>query len=153
MSPRMPLCAALVALSAGTLAACGSGPAAGNATPAPPAVALTVTANDGVGHVSTAKLTCRGTSTGATGYLRARAGAACRRARVLAAFLDVAPPPDRICTQIYGGPQTARVRGRIGARVIDRRFSRRNGCEIADWARAALLLPPGTGPAASAGHP
>jgi hypothetical protein len=150
----MPLCAALVAvMSAGTLAACGSGPAAGNATPAPPAVALTITANDGAGHVSTAKLTCRGTSAAATGYLRPRAGAACRRARVLGAFLDVPPPPDRICTQVYGGPQTARVRGRIGARVIDRRFSRRNGCEIADWGRAALLLPPGQGPAASSSHP
>jgi hypothetical protein len=116
-------------------------------------VALTITANDGAGHVSTAKLTCRGTSAAATGYLRPRAGAACRRARVLAAFLDVAPPPDRICTQVYGGPQTARVRGRIGSRVIDRRFSRRDGCEIADWTRAALLLPRVSAPAAPTGQP
>jgi hypothetical protein len=153
MSPRMPLCALLAALSAGPLAACQSGPAAGNTTPAPPPATLSMTANDGAGHVSSARLTCRGTSATATGYLRLRAAAACRRARALAAFLDVAPPQNRICTQIYGGPQTARVRGRIGSRLIDRRFSRRDGCEIADWGRAALLLPRVSGPAAYTGRP
>ena len=33
------------------------------------------------------------------------------------------------------------MRGRIGARAVNRRFARRDGCEIADWRRAGLLLP------------
>jgi Subtilisin inhibitor-like len=50
-------------------------------------------------------------------------------------------PPDTICTQIYGGPQTARVRGRIDGRAVDARFSRSNGCEIHRWDSVRFLLP------------
>ena len=64
----------------------------------------------------------------------------CEAARRLAPFLAAQPPDDRICTQIYGGPETARVRGTIGNRLIDRRFSKVNGCAIADWRRAEPLL-------------
>ena len=64
----------------------------------------------------------------------------CEAARGLAGFLAKQPPRDRVCTQIYGGPETARVRGTIGVRRIDRRFSKTNGCEIADWERAEPLL-------------
>jgi hypothetical protein len=64
----------------------------------------------------------------------------CETARRLADFLAKQPPRDRVCTQIYGGPETARVRGTIGDRRIDRRFSKTNGCEIADWRRAEPLL-------------
>jgi hypothetical protein len=64
----------------------------------------------------------------------------CDIARRLADFLAEEPPRDRVCTEIYGGPETARVRGTIGERRIDRRFSKTNGCEIADWERAEPLL-------------
>jgi hypothetical protein len=64
----------------------------------------------------------------------------CETARRLAAFLAEQPPRGRVCTQIYGGPETAHVRGTIGDRRIDRRFSKRNGCEIAEWRRAEPLL-------------
>jgi Subtilisin inhibitor-like len=50
-------------------------------------------------------------------------------------------PQDTICTQIYGGPQTARVRGRVDGRPVDTRFSRTNGCEIHRWDSARFLLP------------
>src|SRR5215210_1551272 len=33
-------------------------------------------------------------------------------------------PRDSTCTQIYGGPQKARVRGRIEGQAVDERFSR-----------------------------
>jgi hypothetical protein len=49
--------------------------------------------------------------------------------------------PDTICTQIYGGPQTARVRGRLRDRPVDARFSRNNGCEIHRWDSVRFLLP------------
>jgi hypothetical protein len=50
-------------------------------------------------------------------------------------------PPGTICTQIYGGPQTARVRGRVDGRAVDVRFSRTNGCEIHRWDGVRFLLP------------
>jgi len=66
----------------------------------------------------------------------------CETARRLAGFLAKQPPRDRVCTQIYGGPETAHVRGTIGDRRVDRRFSKTNGCEIADWKRVEPLLAP-----------
>jgi hypothetical protein len=79
----------------------------------------------------------------ATGFLAAKRALRrlCAAARRLSRFLSAKPNANRYCTQIYGGPNRARVIGRVGARRVNRVFSRRNGCEIADWNRAALLLP------------
>jgi hypothetical protein len=103
-------------------------------------VTLRMTANDGKGHRSSARLSCRGDAATGSGYVRAHPVSACRTARRIAAFL-AARPPARMCTQVYGGPQTARIRGTIGSRKIDRSFDRRDGCGISDWSRAGLLLP------------
>lgn len=54
---------------------------------------------------------------------------------------DLAPvDPQTACTEIFGGPQTARVTGTLRGEAVDARFSRQNGCEIARWDRAASLL-------------
>ena len=60
---------------------------------------------------------------------------------------DLAPvPPDRACTQVYGGPATARVEGRLRGRPVEASFELSDGCEIARWRRnSALLGPPPTG--------
>jgi Subtilisin inhibitor-like len=50
-------------------------------------------------------------------------------------------PRDTICTQIYGGPQRARVTGRVDGRAVDARFSRSNGCEIHRWDNVRFLFP------------
>jgi hypothetical protein len=50
-------------------------------------------------------------------------------------------PRDTICTQIYGGPQRARVTGRLDGEPIDARFSRSNGCEIHRWDSVRYLFP------------
>jgi hypothetical protein len=78
----------------------------------------------------------------ADGVLR-RVGAAraCRHARRIAAFLDRRPARGGPCTQIYGGSERARVTGRIGARRIDRRLDRTDGCRISDYDRAVPLVP------------
>jgi hypothetical protein len=57
---------------------------------------------------------------------------------VRAAFAPV--PPGQVCTQIYGGPQQARVTGTLGGRRVSARFRRTNGCEIARWNRLAFLF-------------
>ena len=60
----------------------------------------------------------------------------------LSAFAPV--PKDVFCTEIYGGPQKAVVKGTIGTTRIWASFRRRNGCEISRWARfSPWLLPPG----------
>ena len=87
------------------------------------------------GHAVTWSLRC----TPAGGTLP-RPGQACH---MLQALRDpFAPiPPTTICSQIYGGPQVAVVRGRFDGRRVSATFTRRNGCEIARWNRLAFLLP------------
>ena len=66
--------------------------------------------------------------------------AACRS--LLRLRTPFAPTPrGSACTQIYGGPQTALVTGRLRGRLVRARFSRKDGCEIARWNRVRFLLP------------
>ena len=75
------------------------------------------------------------------GTLPARA-AACRRLDALAnPFRRV--PTNAICTEIYGGPQVARIVGKHHGRRIWVQIQRRNGCEISRWDRLRPLLPAG----------
>jgi hypothetical protein len=54
---------------------------------------------------------------------------------------QLAPVPrDVACTQIYGGPATARVRGRLPGGRVDARFARSDGCQIERWDRNRVLL-------------
>jgi hypothetical protein len=51
------------------------------------------------------------------------------------------PVPSNVaCTEIYGGPATALVRGTLAGKPVKFRFNRINGCEIARWQRNAALL-------------
>jgi hypothetical protein len=50
------------------------------------------------------------------------------------------PGPPKLCTQQYGGPQVAVVRGDFGGRKVHSRFSLTDGCEIARWRALAPLL-------------
>jgi len=49
-------------------------------------------------------------------------------------------PPDVACTQIYGGPEVALVRGIYMGRKVWARFRRNDGCQIARWNRIAFLF-------------
>lgn len=136
----------LVVLALVLLAGCGDdeGEPAGTA-PAAPDVALEIRFDDGRGETSEASLQCGGGSPEATGYLEdadADAAELCERAVGLRE-LFTEEPPQRACTQIFGGPQTARVTGELSGATVDRRFSRENGCRIAEWDRLAVagLLP------------
>ncbi|WP_084137133.1 SSI family serine proteinase inhibitor, partial [Cellulomonas bogoriensis] len=59
-------------------------------------------------------------------------------------------PPGTPCTDVWGGPQVAHVRGYVDGRRVATAFDRTNGCEIDRWdALAALLdVPHATGPVA-----
>jgi hypothetical protein len=104
-------------------------------------VALRLSVTDAPGATpQTATLRCRGSRAVAGGYLSSVPAEACRQARDLAEFLLSTPDPDRICTAIFGGEQTAEVTGSVDGRPVQRAFSRRDGCAIADWDRMGLLL-------------
>ena len=67
--------------------------------------------------------------------------AACTRLPRLGDDTFAPTPPATVCTQIYGGPQEALVRGSFRGRRVWTRFTRRNGCAISRWNRVAFLLP------------
>lgn len=68
------------------------------------------------------------------------AAAACRQLLALRApFARV--PPRTACTEIYGGPQEALVRGLHRGRRVWARFDRRDGCASARWNRVSMLFP------------
>ena len=75
-----------------------------------------------------------------------RPAATCRRLQQLGAEVFRPTPPRRACTEISGGPSTARVTGIYFGRQIWARLRRDNGCEIARWQRVAFLLPPPAAP-------
>ncbi len=50
-------------------------------------------------------------------------------------------PPDRACTEQYGGPDTAAITGTWRGRPVNALLSRTNGCEISRWDQLAGLLP------------
>jgi hypothetical protein len=51
------------------------------------------------------------------------------------------PDPDLMCTEQYGGPQTARVTGTWGDQPVDTVFDRGDGCAISRWDSVGRLLP------------
>ena len=51
--------------------------------------------------------------------------------------------PDKVCTQVYGGPQVAIVSGRVSGHTVWARLSRADGCQISRWSRVPSLLPAG----------
>jgi hypothetical protein len=50
-------------------------------------------------------------------------------------------PADAVCTQVYGGPQTARVTGVWAGAPVDLELSRVDGCRIAQWDKLGPVLP------------
>lgn len=130
----------LVAATALLLAGCGTTGSGGDVTAAPSpdtagATDLTVVVKGGRGEdEQTFHLTCD-----PPGGDHPHPAAACRMLDELdAPFAPV--PADAMCTEIYGGPQTARVTGTFRGEQVDAAFKRTNGCEIARWDKHLALL-------------
>jgi Subtilisin inhibitor-like len=68
----------------------------------------------------------------------------CRRLETGGWQLFRPTPKNVACTEIYGGPQVARVVGTVAGRRIWVTFSRQDGCAIDRWSRISpWLVPPG----------
>jgi hypothetical protein len=74
-----------------------------------------------------------------------RPARACSRLDAGGARLFARLPRNIVCTEIYGGPQRARVVGTVNGRRIFATFARSNGCEIDRWQRISPWLVPAGG--------
>ncbi|MGO2053741.1 hypothetical protein CQ017_09530 [Arthrobacter sp. MYb224] len=84
-------------------------------------------------------LSCRGAQAADSSTLP-ESNAACA---LLAKNPEVLTPqrsPQQSCTEIYGGPATARISGKLGGKQVDTSFDRHNGCAISEWDALAPLL-------------
>lgn len=137
---RLAMIVSALVASAGFVLAAGTG-APDPADGAQPNVRLEIRYDTGGEVKKTAGLTCRGSRMRATGFLRRRsARRLCRVARGLRSFLAT-PPQHEMCTEQWGGPDRARITGRIGGSVVARRLARSDGCGIDEWNTAQPLLP------------
>jgi hypothetical protein len=71
-----------------------------------------------------------------------RPALACRRVAAAGPKLFAPLRKDVACTEIYGGPQKARVVGILAGKRIWATFTRTDGCQIARWSRIAPWLVP-----------
>jgi hypothetical protein len=140
----------LVAALAVAAVACGDDEAGSSGSGQ--ALNLTVSVKDGEGKEANGTLKCEEGTAEGSGFLESSADEHCRAARGLEQLLTTQPPKDRVCTQVYGGPQTARITGTFGAQDVARSLSRTDGCQIEDWKQADALLAP-SGIKAGAGGP
>jgi hypothetical protein len=132
----------LVALVVAALAVAGGGCGDDSSSGDSQTVNLKVRVADGNGQVAEATLECGDGSAKGGGFLENGADQHCRDALAMEKLLTTQPASDRVCTQLYGGPQTARITGTFGAQDVARSLKRTNGCEIEDWKQADALLAP-----------
>jgi hypothetical protein len=92
---------------------------------------------------TTQELTARRGTVGEGEAPSAEVDAICDRlARDPDLLTSAGPDPDRICTEIYGGPQTAHVEGTVNGTAVDVDVARNDGCGIDDWDNLEFLLGP-----------
>lgn len=109
------------------------------ATPAEPGgTDLTIVVRDGSGKTSTWHLTCD-----PPGGTHPDPKAACRVLEANGAAALPPVPKDKVCTQIYGGPETATITGTWQGKQIMSQFARNDGCQISRWKLMEGLLPRG----------
>ena len=93
------------------------------------------------------RITCLGDTATITGDVDLDEHAACEalsRPQVQQRLAE--GPTDEICTEQYGGPDTATITGTIDETPVDTVVDRTNGCGISDWDDLlANLLPPAVG--------
>ena len=117
----------LVAVLAATLSACGKDAASDSSSSAGTALTITVVASEGA-DPQTYELRCD-----PAGGDHPQAAEACTALDTAGAKVFEPVAKDQMCTELYGGPQTATVKGTYDGDPVDATFSRTNGCEIDRW--------------------
>jgi hypothetical protein len=96
---------------------------------------LTVAYDDGGGVTVTNTLSCH-----PTGGSLPDAQAACDQLDALGGPLGPVPR-GQMCTELYGGPQSARITGTWHGRHVEETYNRNDGCQAARWRRMEPVLP------------
>lgn len=94
------------------------------------------------------RITCLGDTATITGDVDLDEQAACEALAQpdVQQRLIEGPPADQVCTEQYGGPDTATITGTIDETPVDTTVDRVNGCGISDWDDLLTdLLPPAVG--------
>jgi hypothetical protein len=79
----------------------------------------------------------------ATGDFAGRATRLCTQARNKTAQVRrLNRPNTRLCSQIYSGPEHARITGTVDGKPVDISIARSDGCGTADWQQLQWLLGP-----------
>jgi hypothetical protein len=104
---------------------------------------LTIVSDDGKGKTETWTLTCD-----PAGGTHPDPAAACAALEAKGKTALPPVPKDMMCTQQFGGPQTAKITGTWKGEPVNATFSRTNGCEISRWKALTGLLPDAGGPGA-----
>jgi hypothetical protein len=130
--------AVALAFAAAALCACAPGSAGTTAT----GTALTVTYwGDGAQTADRVQWTLRCNPPRGT---LGRAATACRKLANVGVRVFAPVGKNVGCTQIYGGPQVARVVGSVKGNRVWATFNRTDGCQISRWDRVSpWLLPTG----------
>src|SRR5215207_1156100 len=121
----------LIAASLVLLSACGDEGEEAVATAAD--LTVTVRPSGPDGPARTRQIQCAEMGSGAS-------ESDCRRLGGVTAEQLAPVPRLTACTEIYGGPATAWVRGTLRGQRVDARFDRTNGCEIGRWDRNRALI-------------
>ncbi len=119
---------------------------AGGCAASTPSAGTQLTIETQTGDVSTvlvpsqATLRCDGTAA-ATGFLQKVPAPACAAVRQnVVQKIAASQRTRRVCSQVYGGPQTAHITGTVDRRHVDLTVTRTDGCGIADWQTLEPLL-------------
>ncbi|AUZ86530.1 serine protease inhibitor [Arthrobacter agilis] len=121
----------------------GPAPTATGTAPGSSAVAalLTVTLQqDAAAEPVQYVLECVDGAPGPASTLPGAEAACAALARLGSTFFTARPSKDIICTQQYGGPQTASISGEIDGTPVLAAFSLTDGCEISRWNKAQDIL-------------
>lgn len=112
-----------------TIGGCGKSEPSSTASGDVPKTSLTITlvSDEGVDPKVTT-LTCD--PAGGDNPQPAQACAALKKAGAKV-FKPV--PKSQVCSMLYGGPQTATVKGTYDGSKVDATFKRTNGCEVDRW--------------------
>ena len=98
---------------------------------------LTIVVEDGTGSSTTWRLTCD-----PTGGDHPDAEAACAAMADHRSALNPVPK-DRMCAQVYGGPEKATITGTWRGEQVFAALNRTNACETARWDALVPLVPSG----------
>ncbi|MFN8027136.1 MAG: LysM domain-containing protein [Acidimicrobiia bacterium] len=121
------------------LAACG-GSGSGSSSASTSLTITTRTGSESVLVPSEATLEC-GATPKATGFLADAAEPACAAvADGAVTKVKQSQKSGRLCSQIFGGPQTAHITGTIDDKDVNLRVDRTDGCGVEDWTALEAVL-------------